>query len=83
MQATTDGSVEVENRFLDICEQCGIENADFSVLRDTFGAMCAESGIEPAVMGEIMGVDVGECGRYFSENLKESRSPLEFLREAY
>lgn len=83
VSATTDGSVEAENRFLDICEQCGIENADFSVLRDTFGAMCAESRIEPAVMGEIMGVDVGECGRYFSENLKESRSPLEFLREAY
>ena len=54
-----------------------------SVLRDTFGAMCAESGMKIDVMCEIMGISANECERYFPKNTEENQSPLEFLREAY
>ena len=81
--AKFDGKTEIENRFLDICEQCKIGNANFSVLRDTFGAMCAESGMKIDVMCEIMGISANECERYFPKNTEENQSPLEFLREAY
>lgn len=81
--AKFDGKTEIENRFLDICEQCKIGNANFSVLRDTYGAMCAESGMKIDVMCEIMGISANECERYFPKNTEENQSPLEFLREAY
>lgn len=69
----------VENKVKKIAAKCGIFELDFSAIRDTFGARCAEKMLEPKTLGEIMGSS--EVGVYYPE-VGAGESPLEFLREA-
>ena len=70
----------VENKVKKIASQCEVFELNFAMIRDTFGARCAENNLEPKTLGEIMGSDDVSIYYPYSDI---SESPLEFLREAY
>lgn len=70
----------IENKVKKIASKRGIFGVDFSAIRDTFGARCADKNLEMKMLGEIMGCD--NAGIYYP-NVCVSESPLEFLKEVY
>lgn len=75
------GAETVENKVRKIAGKCGLFDVGFSAIRDTFGARCAENGMDSKMLGEIMGSDDAEI--YYPVKKTAEESPLEFLREAY
>lgn len=75
------GAETVENKVRKIAGKCGLFDVGFSAVRDTFGARCAESGLDIKTLGDIMGM--GNVDVYFPEKKTTEESLLEFLREAY
>ena len=75
------GAETVENKVRKIAGKCGLFDVGFSAVRDTFGARCAENGLDIKTLGDIMGM--GNVDVYFPEKKTTEESLLEFLREAY
>ena len=75
------GVETVENKVRKIAGKCGLFDVGFSAVRDTFGARCAENGLDIKTLGDIMGM--GNVDVYFPEKKTTEESLLEFLREAY
>ena len=75
------GAETVENKVRKIAGKCGLFDVGFSAIRDTFGARCAENGMDSKMLGEIMGADDAEG--FYPVKKAAAVSPLEFLREAY
>lgn len=75
------GAETVENKVRKIAGKCGLFDVGFSAVRDTFGARCAENGMDSKMIGEIMGSANVEI--YYPEKKTDGESLLEFLREAY
>ncbi len=75
------GVETVENKVRKIAGKCKLFNVGFSALRDTFGATCAENGMDFKTLENIMGSKNVE--RYYPEKKNVKESPLEFLRKAF
>ncbi len=70
----------VENKLKKIAVKCGLFDVDFTAVRDTFGARCAENDMDMKTLAQIMGED---DVRVYYPDTSADESPLEFLREAY